>query len=103
MTSAEQRAALAARKAVLLERIELQRGQIAAAGEYLKKPFALADKLVQAGRYVQGRPWIAGVAVALTVVLARRNLFRWIGRGWTLWRGWRFASRWLQQQGYIKN
>lgn len=101
--SAEQRAALAARKAVLLERITLQRGEIAAIGEHLKKPFALADKLVQAGHYVQGRPWIAGVAVALTVVLARRNLFRWVGRGWTLWRGWRFASRWLKQQGYLKN
>lgn len=101
--STAQHATIAARKAVLIERIEAQRGQLAAVGAQLERPFALADKLVEAGHYVKTHPWIAGVAVAATVVLGRRNLFRWVGRGFTLWRGWRFASRWLRHQGYIKN
>lgn len=101
--SIEQHIELALRKERLLERIAAQRGEIAACTETLKKPLALADKLVEAGRLVKQQPWIAGLGVFAFVVLGRRNLFRWVGRGWTLWRGWRFASRWLRDQGYVKN
>jgi hypothetical protein len=93
---------LAQRKARLLERIDIQRGQIAVHAEALKIPFGLADKALQAVRYVQMHPWTAGVAMFAAVVLGRRNLWRWAGRGWTLWRGWRFARRWLSQQGFKK-
>lgn len=94
---------LALRKARLVERIEAQRAEIAVHAEVLKKPLTLADKVVQAGHYIKERPWIAGVAALLAVVLGRRNLLRWAGRGWTLWRGWRFASTWLRDHGYLKN
>lgn len=99
--SAEQRLALAARKGRLLERIDAERSQLAACCEPLKKPFDLADKLVAIAGYVRQRPWIAGAAVALTVILRRRNWFRWVGRGWTVWRGWQFARRWLTANGYM--
>jgi len=95
--------ALAERKARLLERIDAQRGELAAHGAALKKPLALADKVVQATHYVKQRPWVAGVGALAVVILSRRNLFRWVGRGWTMWRGWRFATRWLHEQGYLKN
>jgi hypothetical protein len=98
--SVEQHVALAVRKARLIERIESQRAEIAACVEPFKKPLALADTLVQAGRFVQQRPWVAGAGAFVAVVLARRNLFRWIGRGWALFRGWRFVNRWLHQHGY---
>jgi YqjK-like protein len=93
--------ALAARKARLLERIDAQRSQLATCCEPLKKPFELADKLVAVSCYVRQRPWIAGVGVALAVLLRRRNVFRWVGRGWTVWRGWQFARRWLTANGYM--
>jgi ElaB/YqjD/DUF883 family membrane-anchored ribosome-binding protein len=94
---------LALRKARLLERIGTQREQLAAQADVLNKPFALADKALQAMQYVKGHPWTAGVAVFAAVVLGRGSLLRWAGRGWTVWRTWRLASRWLHAQGYLKS
>jgi hypothetical protein len=98
----EERIVLAMRKERLLARIETQRNQLAAYGVHLEKPFAAVDKLVQAGRYVKARPWIAGVAVLCVLLLRRRSLLGLASRGWALWRGWRFASRWLRHYGIIK-
>lgn len=91
---------VAMRKERLIGRIEAQRDQLADYGAYLVKPFAAADKAVAVAEYVKQRPWIAGVAAFSLVVLGRRNLWRWAGRGWTLWRGWRAASQWLRKSGY---
>jgi hypothetical protein len=99
--SVAQHVAVAVRKARLLERIAAQRDHLAACAEPLAKPFALADKLLQAVGFIKERPWIAGAGVLALVVLRPRKLFRWLGRGWTLWRGWRFASRWLAENGYL--
>ena len=93
--------AVALRKERLLARIDVQRNQLASYGAQLEKPFAVADKAIQAGRYLKQRPWIAGVAALAVVVLGRRNLWRWAGKGWALWRGWRFASQWLRQSAYL--
>ena len=95
--STAQQIALALRKERLLGRIDVQRDQLAAYGVHLVKPFAAADKVIEAGRYVKQHPWIAGVAAFSVVVLGRRNLIRWAGRGWTVWRGWRAASGWLRK------
>lgn len=95
--------ALAERKVRLLERIDAQRRELGTHGAALKKPLALADKLVQASHFVKERPWVAGVGALVAVVVARRNLFRWVGRGWTLWRGFRFVQRWLQDNDFLKN
>lgn len=92
---------LAARKARLIERIGGQREQLAAHAAVLKKPLAIADKLVQSAQYIKQYPWLAGVAVFALVVMRRGGLLRWVSRGWTVWRGWRFASRWLREQGYL--
>ena len=100
--SIDQHIAIALRKERLLTRIDTQRSQLASYGVHLEKPFALADKAIQAGRYVKQRPWIAAVAALAVVVLGRRNLWRWGGRGWAVWRGWRFAQQWLQRVGYLK-
>ena len=100
--SVGQHIAIALRKQLLLARIDVQRSQLASYGVQLEKPFAVADKAIQAGRYLKQRPWIAGVAALAVVVLGRRNLLRWAGKGWAVWRGWRFASQWLRQAGYLK-
>jgi YqjK-like protein len=100
--SAEQLVTLALRKERLLERVAVQRDQLAAYGAHIEKPLALADRALQAVQYVKARPWIAGVAGLLVVVLGRRNVFRWVGRGWSVWRAARFAQQWLVQAGVLK-
>ncbi len=100
--SAAQTLALALRKERLLTRIEMQREQLALCGAQLEKPFAAADQAVMAARLLKQRPWIAAVAALSVVVLVRRNLWRWAGRGWAVWRGWRVARQWLQHNGYLK-
>ena len=100
--SADQQIALALRKERLLARIEVQRAQLAMYGAHLEKPFAAVDKAIQVGRFIKARPWITGVAVVSIMLLKRRNLLGWVGRGWTLWRAWRFAQQWLRQTGLIK-
>jgi len=101
--SLDQHVALAERKARLIERIDAQRGVLAGYGAHLEKPLALLDKVAGAGHYVQTQPWLAGVGVFAAVVVLRRNLFRWVRRGFTAWRTWRFAMRWLREQGYMKS
>lgn len=95
--------ALAERKVRLLERIDAQRRELGVHGAALNKPLALADKVLLATEYVKQRPWIAGVGALVTVFVARRNLFRWVGRGWTLWRGFRFVQRWMHDNAFLKN
>lgn len=92
---------LALRKERLIGRIEAQRDQLAGYSAYLVKPFAAADKAVAGALYVKQRPWLAGVAAFAFVVLGRRGLWRWAGRGWTAWRTWRTASEWLRKSGYM--
>jgi hypothetical protein len=99
--SVAQHVALALRKARLQERIAQQRDQLAVCVEPFEKPLALVDKVLHAGRVIQQQPWIAGVAVFGLVVLRRRHFWRWIGRGWTLWRSWRIGRRWLHEHGYL--
>ncbi len=101
--SVEQRVTLALRKERLLERIATQRDQLAQCGAQIEKPFALVDRAIGLVHYVKQRPWIAGVAALSAVVLGRRNLFRWVGRGWGMWRAVRFAQHWLTQSGVLKH
>jgi hypothetical protein len=98
----EERIVLAMRKERLIARIETQREHLAAYAVHFEKPFAAVDKLLQAGRYVKERPWVAGVAVLAMLLLRRRNLLGLASRGWALWRSWRFASSWLRQYGFLK-
>ena len=100
--SIEQHVAIALRKERLLARIDTQRNQLATYGVHFEKPFAAADKAIEAGRYIKQRPWITAVAVAAVLLLGRRNLLRWAGKGWAIWRGWRLAQQWLQRIGYLK-
>ena len=88
------------RKERLLLQINTQREQLSSYGGYLVKPFAAADIAVGAAQYIKHRPFIAGLVVLAVSVLKRRSLVRWAGWGWTAWRGWRFASHWLQRTGF---
>jgi hypothetical protein len=93
--SVDRHVALALRKQRLLARIDAQRSELASHGARLETPFAYADKTLRAVQFVKERPWVAGVAALSAVVLGRRKVFRWVGKGWTMWRAVRFAQQWL--------
>ncbi len=99
--SAEQQVALAVRKERIVVRAGQQREQLAQWGERLKKPCAIADKAVDAGRYVKAHPWTAGVAVGASVLLGRRHLFRVARYGWSAWRAWRFVGGWAREMDLV--
>ncbi|MEQ1776084.1 MAG: YqjK family protein [Burkholderiales bacterium] len=99
--SAEQHIALALRKERIVIRVGQQREQLALLGGRLRKPCAVADKALEAGRYVKAHPWTAGAAVGVAVLMGRRHLFRLAGYAWSAWRAWRFIGGWVQQTGFI--
>jgi hypothetical protein len=99
--SAEQQIALALRKERIVIRVGQQREQLALLGGRLRKPCAVADKAIAAGRYVKAHPWTAGVAVGIAALMGRRHVFRMAGYAWSGWRVWRFISAWAHESGLI--
>ena len=76
---------LAERRERLVARIALQRGELASRAEPWKGVLAVADKGVEAVRYMRRHPaWVAG-AVGLFVALRPRRAISWLRRGWSLW------------------
>ncbi len=99
--SAEQQIALALRKERLLMRVGQQREQLAQLGERLRKPCAVADKAVNAGRYVKAHPWTAGVALGVAALVGRRHWLRVAGYAWSGWRAWRFVNARARDTGFL--
>lgn len=98
-----QQLALALRKERVLVRAGQQREQLAQYGEWLKKPCAVADKMISAGRYAKVHPWTVGAAIGAAALLGRRHLFRVAAYAWSGWRAWRFASAWAHESGLINH
>jgi hypothetical protein len=99
--STDQQIALVLRKERVLVRAGQQREQLAQYGEWLKKPCAVADKMISAGRYAKAHPWTVGAATGAVALLGRRHLFRVAGYAWSGWRAWRFVSAWAHESGLI--
>lgn len=99
--SVEQDIALALRKERLLTQIAGQRETLAAWGSRLRKPCAVADKTMDAGRYLKAHPLATGVAVGVMALLGRRRLFGAAKMAWRGWRAWRLVHG-LHQE-FIKN
>ena len=88
---------LAERRARLQESARVQREALAAviargdeAGLLLQRARALLDEL-------RRHPWFVAGGVALFVALSPRRAFGWLMKGWTAWRMYRGAQRWLRQ------
>lgn len=77
---------LAERRARLVERIAAQRGDLAAGLAPVKRLLGVADKGVEAVRWMKRHPAVLAGAVALSVALRPRSAFTWLKRGWTAWR-----------------
>ena len=99
--SAQQQIALALRKERIVVRAGEQREQLAQLGTQLRKPCAVADKALNAGRYVKAHPWAAGAVVGVAALMGRRHLFRVAGYAWGAWRAWRFVGAWAHETGLI--
>lgn len=98
---AQQQLALALRKERAVVRARMQREQLAQLGGHLRKPCAVADKIVAAGRYVKAHPWAAVAAVGVAALMGRGHLFRVAGYAWGGWRTMRFVHHWARETGLI--
>lgn len=77
---------LAARRERLVTRAALQRGEIEQLVAPWKHVFAVADRGVEAVRYLQRHPALVAGAVGLFVALRPRRAIAWFGRGWWVWK-----------------
>ena len=86
---------LALRQQRLLLRSEALRDAIATQATVLDAPFAAADRVRAAARWLDAhRTWVFGAAVVF-VVLRPRRAWRIARFGWWLWRAKRRAQTWF--------
>lgn len=77
---------LAARRAELVARAEMQRAQLSRSAAPLRKSLSLADRGLAAFRYVTARPLLMAAGAAALAVMSPRLLLKWAQRGWLAWR-----------------
>jgi hypothetical protein len=76
---------LAERRERLVTRAAKQRVALAQNIEPYRIPLALADRGINALRYIKSHPeWIVGVVVLLAALRPGR-VGKWLGRGWVTW------------------
>jgi len=77
---------LAERRERLVTRAAEQRVALAQNIEPYRIPLGLADRGINALRYIKSHPeWIVGVVVLLAALRPGRA-GKWLGRGWVTWR-----------------
>lgn len=80
---------LLARRAYWVAQSQMQRDSVAEQAQALIVPtLTQADRLRAALAWVRQRPWLMGVGVTTAVVLRPRRAWRWLRRGWSMWRWW---------------
>ncbi len=90
---------LARRKERLIARAAQQRAGIAVACRMWRKPFSIIDQGIAVVAYLKAHPLVLALAVAGVAAVGRRNLPRWIGRGFFVWRAWRAVGVWTRNPG----
>jgi hypothetical protein len=100
MPRSKTRAELERERGQLLERIAVQRHQLAVQFVPVSRWLQWGDRVaatVRAGRdLVQRHPWGFGAVGALLMLRRPRSLGRWAKRGLFVWRAWRSARNGLQ-------
>ena len=87
------------RRERLLARSESQRAAVVQAFRRWEVPARAVDHAWSVVRFLQLHPVALAAAVAAGMVLGRRHLFKWAGRGLFAWRAWRTLSGWLRRHG----
>lgn len=77
---------LAERRERLVARIAAQRSELSRNLFPLKAGCAVADKGLQALRYMQQHPALVAGGVGMLVAMRPRKAFAWLKRGWLAWR-----------------
>ena len=77
------------RKQRLILRAESQRAAIAGCFRELRGPVRIADRGLEAARYLRAHPVIVGIAMATVMAFRGRSLASLAGRGMAVWRIWR--------------
>lgn len=84
-------------RALLVERAELQRGELGRAFEEFERPLHWFNVGIMAAGWLRSSPAIAGLsAAAATVALGK--LRGWIGKGLIVWQVFKFVVRHLPER-----
>lgn len=83
----------AARRELLLMRSTALRLRFAREARVLEAPLALADRVRDGARWLNGHPEVVIGGVLLVIVLRPRTAWRWAWRGWGAWGLWRRLLR----------
>lgn len=73
----------------LLARCDAQRSEIAALVPQWEGTLRIADRVVAGVSYLRHHPAVLGILVAALAIVQRRGWWRWVQRGFMLWRGYR--------------
>lgn len=84
---------LATRRGELRARIAAQRDDLARLSWPVRNTLDLADQGAKGLHWLQDHPGTVSAAVAASVVLRPRRMFRWLRRGYFLWRGYQGLKR----------
>jgi hypothetical protein len=95
-TAREQLILLAERRTRLCELAQAERESLAATLERTDEAAVLLQRLSGIVDELRRRPWIIAGGVALLVALRPRRALGWLMKGWSAWRMYRGAERWLR-------
>lgn len=84
-------------RALLVERAELQRGELGKAFEGLERPFHIVNLALVASSWLRSNPAVAGASAA-TVAIVIGKLRRWIGRAVMVWELFKAIRRHLPER-----
>jgi hypothetical protein len=88
---------LAERRAHLQERARIERESLAATIGRSDEAAALLQRLRGVIEEIRRRPWLVAGGAALLFALRPRRALGWLMKGWSAWRLYRGAQRWLRQ------
>ncbi len=86
MDSTERRIQLALKKQALLQKSAQQRHRLIEQSQPLLPLFALADRLQRGANWLKRHPALPVAALTALVAARPRTVFRWLQRGWLLWK-----------------
>lgn len=84
---------LATRHGALKARIDEQRRTLAKQVVPLEAALTKGDKVLRGVDWLKHHPAAIGIAVAAAVAMRPKRTWRWVRRGFFLWRGWQAVRK----------
>ena len=88
---------LAERRVRLQERAQAEREGLAALIGRTDEAAVVLQRLRRILDELRSRPWLVAGGIALLFALRPRRALGWLMKGWSAWRLYRGAQRWLRQ------